>query len=316
MALAPAYWAMLPWAALAGIGNSVFHPADYSIMNHRVAPPRIGRAFSIHALCGTLGYAAAPIVMVHLTTLMPWRSAMLLAALAGGAVAVLVVLCWPLLSADRAGPAARAGAAPAGSPIAMLLSPTILICFGFFVLLAMPSVGATSFLAPTLDRLFATPLATVAAAITAYLAGSGIGVLAGGILADRTRQHERVVAVGAFAAAMIFLAIGFAAFGAVALTLALGVAGFSAGITMPSRDMLVRGAAAKSTTGKVFGFVYSGYDLGAALAPPLLGFLLDHGLPRAVTPVIAVSLFLVILSALALRKPAPARAAAAGRAPA
>lgn len=315
VALVPAFWMMLPAAALAGLGNSVFHPADYSIMSHRVAPSRVGKAFAVHAVCGTLGYAAAPVAMIGLARAMSWHSALLIGALAGGLALLLVLARQKLLIGDGAPAATRhaAATAPRGRALEALRQPAVLICFSFFLLMAVPSVGMSGFLATTLERLFATPLAASAEAFTAYLAGSALGVLAGGILADRMRRHERTVMASVTCSAAIFLAVGWLGFSPLSLGIALAAAGFSSGLSTPSRDMLVRSAAAASAsgTGKVFGFAYSGFDLGSALAPPLLGLLLDHGLTRWVLPAIALSLLLVILSAVNLtarRVPEAARA--------
>src|SRR5579885_2188249 len=288
VALVPAFWMMFPAAALAGIGNSVFHPADYSIMSHRIGAGRVGKAFAVHAVSGTLGYAAAPVAMVSLAEATSWHWALLTGALAGGAACLVVVARQKLLRGDA--PArARAvsgSAATHVSAFAALRQPAVLLCFSFFLLMAVPSVGMSGFLATVLQRLFATPIATTAAALTAYLAGSALGVLLGGVLAD-----------------------GLVGFPPLALGAVLAVAGCSAGIATPSRDMLVRAAAAASATGKVFGFAYSGFDLGSALAPPCLGFLLDRGLTQWVMPVIATSLLLVIISALNLAgQPRPATA--------
>jgi MFS transporter, FSR family, fosmidomycin resistance protein len=303
VALVPSFWMIYPAAALAGLGNSVFHPADYSIMSHRVEKSRVGRAFAVHALSGTLGYAAAPAVMVGLAAVLPWRSAILFAALGGFLVFLLVVAKQRLLAGPptiSSAPAAASGPLP--SPLAALRHPAVLVCFSFFFLMAMPTVGLSGFVTTALGRLYETPIAVVAAALTANLVGSALGVMLGGILADRTSHHERIVAAAVFFAAVIYLAVGVLGFGALALALMLGAAGFTSGLSTPSRDMLVRSAAATSaTTGKVFGFAYSGFDLGSAAAPPLLGFLLDHGHAAWVMPAMSISLVLVILSALGLK---------------
>src|SRR5579883_625344 len=311
VALVPAFWMMFPAAALAGIGNSVFHPADYSIMSHRIGAGRVGKAFAVHAVSGTLGYAAAPVAMVSLAEATSWHWALLTRALAGGAACLVVVARQKLLRGDA--PArARAvsgSAATHVSAFAALRQPAVLLCFSFFLLMAVPSVGMSGFLATVLQRLFATPIATTAAALTAYLAGSALGVLLGGVLADRMRRHERIVMASVACSAALFLAVGLVGFPPLALGAVLAVAGCSAGIATPSRDMLVRAAAAASATGKVFGFAYSGFDLGSALAPPCLGFLLDRGLTQWVMPVIATSLLLLIISALNLAgQPRPATA--------
>lgn len=304
IALVPSFWLMYPAAALAGLGNSVFHPADYSIMNRRVAASRVGRAFAVHNLSGMIGYAAAPLALIGLAGALPWRTSVLFAA-AGGAVVFLLLLSrQSLLSAQPATTQPSPGAAIV-SPLDALRHPAVLVCFSFFLLMAVPTVGLSGFLITTLGRLFATPVAVVATALTANLTGSAIGVVVGGVLADRTGHHERIVAIAVACAAVIFLAVGIAGFGGLALAAVLVVAGFCNGISAPSRDMLVRSAAAASSTGKVFGFAYSGFDLGSALAPPCLGFLVDHRLEAWVLPVMAASLVLVILTALGLRiKPA------------
>lgn len=303
VALVPAFWMIYPAAALAGLGNSVFHPADYSIMSHRVEKSRVGRAFAVHALSGTLGYAAAPAVMVGLASVLPWRSAILFAALGGFLVFLLVVAKQrPLAGRPKVAPASTTVSGPRPSPLAALRHPAVLVCFSFFFLMAMPTVGLSGFVTTALGRLHETPIAVAAAALTANLVSSALGVMLGGVLADRTSHHERIVAAAVFFAAVIYLAVGIVGFGALALALMLGAAGFASGLSNPSRDMLVRSAAATSaTTGKVFGFAYSGFDLGSAAAPPLLGFLLDHGHAAWVLPAMALSLVLVILSALGLK---------------
>jgi len=302
VALVPSFWLIYPAAALAGLGNSVFHPADYSIMSRRVEKSRVGRAFAVHALSGTLGYAAAPAVMVGLASVLPWRSAVLFAALGGGLVFLLVLAKHRLLAGpDTAVPSAPTSG-PTPSPLAALRHPAVLVCFSFFFLMAVPTVGLSGFVTTALGRLYETPIATVAAALTVNLVGSALGVLLGGILADRFSHHERIVAASVFFAAAVYFAVGLLGLGPLMLALLLGAAGFTSGLAAPSRDMLVRSAAATSaTTGKVFGFAYSGFDLGSAAAPPLLGFLLDHDHAAWVLPVMALSLMLVILSALGLK---------------
>jgi MFS family permease len=302
VALVPAFWLIYPAAALAGLGNSVFHPADYSIMSRRVEKSRVGRAFAVHALSGTLGYAAAPAVMVGLASVLPWRSAVLFAALGGGLVVLLVLAKQRLLAGPETAAPAAPTSGPAPSPLAALRHPAVLVCFSFFFLMAVPTVGLSGFVTTALGRLYETPIATVAVALTANLVGSALGVLLGGILADRFSHHERIVAAAVFFAAAIYLVVGLLGFGPLILAVLLGAAGFTSGLAAPSRDMLVRSAAATSaTTGKVFGFAYSGFDLGSAAAPPLLGFLLDHGDAAWVLPAMALSLVLVILSALGLK---------------
>ena len=61
--LSTSYWVLVLVAAVAGLGNSVFHPADYSMLNSSVSARRIARAYSIHSLSGNAGWVLAPIVV-------------------------------------------------------------------------------------------------------------------------------------------------------------------------------------------------------------------------------------------------------------
>ena len=65
MGFAPQLWMLYVLACLGGIGNSVYHPADYSILTGRITAARMARAYSVHTVTGTLGWAAAPISMMR-----------------------------------------------------------------------------------------------------------------------------------------------------------------------------------------------------------------------------------------------------------
>ncbi|MEM7252822.1 MAG: hypothetical protein AAF493_15510 [Pseudomonadota bacterium] len=59
----------------------------------------------------------------------------------------------------------------------------------------------------------------------------------------------------------------------------------------------------------VFGFVYSGLDVGSALAPISIGFSLDGGEPRYALWAVAALFFLAIFTATVIRNtPDPALA--------
>ena len=80
LALAQSYAGLVLAAAIAGIGNSIFHPADFTLLNRRVSPPRLGHAFSVHGLSGNLGWAAAPVFMAGIPPLGEWHAAPVKAA--------------------------------------------------------------------------------------------------------------------------------------------------------------------------------------------------------------------------------------------
>ncbi|HYM30801.1 MAG TPA: MFS transporter [Candidatus Cybelea sp.] len=309
MAAVTHYWMLWPLAILAGCGNSVFHPADYSILNASIGASRIGRAYGAHTFGGNIGWAVAPMFMLGAAAAFGWRGALIAASGLGFAILAGLIANRELLHYDRAGskvkPAAGAMSAQS-STLALFMSTPILLCFGYFMLLSVALVGVQTFLPVTLDQLYATPAKIANAILTGFLIGSSAGILVGGYLADRFSRHERIVASGLAAAAVLFLLVGNAALPELALFAAVGFAGFLSGITTPSRDMLVRGATPRGSTGKVFGFVYSGLDAGSAVTPLCIGLILDHQRPSLVFWVMAAALACAIFTAVTLKRSSPA----------
>ena len=98
-AMAQGYGGLLLAAALAGLGNSPFHPVDFTILNHRVSQPRLGHAFAVHGVSGNLGWAIAPVVLLGVTGLTgSWRWALATCAL--WALAVLALMLWQREAVD------------------------------------------------------------------------------------------------------------------------------------------------------------------------------------------------------------------------
>ena len=309
--LVPGFWWLAPLSLAAGLGNCVFHPANYAIMTSRVGGHRLGRAFGAHGVAGNLGWVAAPGSVLGLTALFGWRAALVMLGAAGLLFTIYLASQHRLLSGDHAEPSGeRTTATPAANPVGVLLSPPILMCFAYFTLLSVGQVGLQTFMPSAVVAAFAVSIEAANLMLTGFLVAASVGVLGGGLLADRFRHHELVIAGGLAAAAMSSLIFALADLPVGALAMCAGLAGLAIGGTMPARDMLVRGAAPLGATGKVFGFVYSGLDLGAAIAPPLLGLLLDQGQPRLVFAVAALALFLAIGSAVVVDRgsTAPVRA--------
>lgn len=286
MGLSPNFGVLVACAIVAGIGNSMFHPADYGILNASVTPKRLGPAFSVHGVSGNLGWALAPAAMAAFSLWFGgWRGALLAAAVVALAVLALVVARRDLFAALPAEVGARAAQA-AGSP-AVLLSMPIQMCFLFFLLLAAGLIGVQNFGIPTLNQIHRFSPEAAAVALTTFLLASGTGVLCGGVVAARATRHEHVAAAGMAAAAGFVALVALAGLPAWAVLACLAAAGFSTGLTNPSRDLIVRAAAPPGSTGKVYGFVYSGLDAGSALAPILFGMLLDRGAGAGVILAIA-----------------------------
>jgi MFS family permease len=284
VASASGYGGLLAAAAVAGAGNSIFHPADFTLLNRRVSTPRLGHAFSVHSLAGNLGWAAAPAAMAGLAAVAGWRVAALGAGAVGLAVLLLLVVRRDVLD-DRATERVMAVKASHESVrprrLGFLGSGAVWLCFLFFFF-ATAAFGVLQSYAPAvLGNVYGLPLAVATVALTAYLLGGAAGTVAGGFIAARDVRSEGVIAaaLGVSAAMALLLASGLAAAPAVALLMA--AMGFGVGIATPSRDLLVRKAAlarfGTHALGRVYGFVYSGLDVGLAAAPLVFGPLLDRG---------------------------------------
>jgi MFS family permease len=304
MSLMPSFWAAIPLVVLAGFGNSVFHPADYSILSQTVSKSRMARAYGVHTLSGNIGWAAAPVTVLSLASVVGWRGALAVTGTSGLAIVLFLTTQSGVLASGRLPRSAAATSSKplSASTLALLASPPILLCFAYFVLLSVSLTGNQTFMPAALNQLYGTSLGTAGAALSAYLLAGSLGVLLGGLTADRSTRHEGIVAAGLLAAAAIMLVIGFVRLPDPALVAVVALAGFASGTTTPSRDMLVRAATPPGATGKVFGFVYSGLDLGAAVTPPVLGLFLDRGEPQMVFVLAAVALALTIGTALRVGK--------------
>lgn len=293
------YW-LFPLAALMGLGNGVFHPADFAVLNANVNPRRLGHAYSTHGIGGSLGYALAPVVSYGLGSVFGWRAALV----ALGATGLIAL---GALATQRKALQSRARGWPlpqqsfAGS-LQLLRQTPILLCFAYFVVLTMATIGIQTFVGTALHTAYDVPLAVATSVITAYLLGSTTGILGGGFLAAHTARHDRVAATGLAAGASLILLIALAPVLAQWAIALFALTGFVLGATGPSRDMIVRGATPTGASGRVYGFVYSGLDLGAAISPVAMGALLDHGSGRMVFAAIAGFLFMAIATVVQVRR--------------
>ena len=286
--LANGYAMLVASAALAGVANSPFHPVDYSIINQRVSSHRIGHAYSVHGVSGTLGYASATLVMVLLAQHFGWRTA--LAAAAGFALCVLAIAVIFRDAIDTRSLAfahiARhdpASGQPTESRFAFMRQPVVWLCFVFFFVITFSNSAIQNFSTPALQAIVGLKLTVAATALTGYLVFSAIGQLAGGFAISRYwADPERIIA-GALSgsALLLFLAASGLAGGTVTLLLVM-LAGVGTGVAGPSRDLLIKRATPAGATGRVYGMVYSGLDAGLAVSAPIFGWLMDHDLPRSI----------------------------------
>ncbi len=308
IALAPSFWAAAVLVAIAGVGNSVFHPADYAIIGASVPENRLGRAFSLHTFTGNIGFTAAPPAMLLLTTLFGWRGALLAAgALAFVVVAALATFGGVLHEEKHVAEARinKAGTRPQAGP-AVLLSAPILTMFMFYVFASMATSGVQAFSVTALVDFQGLGLGSANTALTAYLVCASIGVLIGGPLADRTRHHGLTAAAALAVSASLVLLVASIGLPALVIAAIFGAFGMLQGSIRPARDLMTRAITPPGATGRVFGFVTTGLNVGGALAPVLLGWLLDQGEARAVLYSIAGFLILGIatVGAIGARPPA------------
>jgi MFS family permease len=277
--LVDSFWLLVAMFALAGVGNTVYHPADYTLLSNHVPSKQIGQAFSVHTFAGMLGSALAPGSLLLMQSQWGWRGAFIGAGALGFAAAALLLAIRedPLKVAPAAAPHVAAATAAVGWKL--LLSPPILLNLGFFLLLAMMSGGVYNYSVVALDG---TPVTVANAALSGHLLLTAIGVLVGGVLVGRTTHHNLVAALGLGIITLFILLIATVNLGSWPLVLVMTVCGFFFGVIMPSRDMIVRSVTPPGSFGKVFGFVTTGFNLGGIVSPLLFGAIMDQGRPRLV----------------------------------
>ena len=308
VAVSAGLWGLYLAAFVAGLGNSVFHPADYALLNHRVSQARLGHAFSMHGLSGNLGWALGPVLMTATATAFGWRAAGLVAALLGGAS--LASLWWKrgALSNEMAGEVLSRGAhRPRGSGVrlsALLKLRLTWLAFSFFFFSTLVFGALQNFAPPLLRGLYGLSLAAATSGLTAYLFGSAAGLVVGGFLTSAAKGQEKLIGFCFLGSAALALLLAFSVVPGWTVIGIMAVMGFGVGLVGPSRDMLVRqSAAARLGTGafgRIYGLVYSGLDVGLATAPLIFGVLMDAGKTSFVFVGVSISLILAIIAAQAV----------------
>jgi MFS family permease len=293
----PQFWMLLPCAGLAGIGNSVFHPADYSVLTANVSPGRIARAYSAHALSGNIGWVLAPMTVLGLTGLIGWNHALQVVGLFGVILAAWLALFGGLLDENTG----RARHAQGGStPARALLTLPIIMCFAYFIVVSVAGTAIQTFMPATLHNFRGISLDFAGTVLTLYVIGVGAGIITGGIIADRKIRPDYIIAVSLMGAGILILLVGLLHLPNSGLLAMMAAVGFCSGVSGPSRDLLVRQSSPPGATGKVFGFVYSGFDVGSAITPSILGFFLDRQAMIAVFILPAIGYMLSIFTAVSL----------------
>lgn len=304
-------YAMLALSAIVGgIGNGVFHPVDYTLLNRKVNPVRLGHAYSVHGITGSLGWALAPAMLVPITLLASWRVALVCAGVLAWSVLLLVWLNRSRLALGPSPqpvrvPAAQAGTsatAPREGELDFLRIPAVWMCFAFFFFNAMALSVVQAFAPEAARQLHEFPLTLVALCLTIFMVSAAAGMVLGGFLASDPSRCERIVGAGFGVAAGVALVVGFLPVPGMAIPVLFGLMGFASGIAGPSRDLLVKRSTPDNATGRVYGVVYAGLDIGQAISPLIFGRLMDHGNYQGVWLGLAVVQGLLIFSAFRVRR--------------
>lgn len=274
------FWQLLGLLALAGIGSSVFHPADYSILSASINEKRIGRAFAAHTMGGQLGAVIVAPLMVGLEMFMPWRHAIMLIGAVG---VVLAVAMLALSGVIGHGGRTRKKESAMARLRALLSSRPVMLFFVFNLGSAAANAGMVQFSMTAFHEIYGLPLAVTAWVLTVYQATTLLAVLPGGWLADRTQSHDWVL-VWCYGGAAVLVVLGGAGivpfWPAVVL---IGIGGALRGLMNAARDVSVRHCAGNGlSVGTVFAFVTTGYSVGQSFGPPIYGLLLDYASPQIV----------------------------------
>jgi MFS family permease len=305
--LVDSFWVLVAMFALAGVGNTVYHPADYSLLSQHVPSNRMGHAFSIHTFAGMLGSAVAPPSLLIMENLWGWRGAFIGAGIFGFAAAAILLMLPDGTSPSQSEAARKKAAATttdANTQTAwqLLLSPPIVMNMVFFILIALVSGGMSNYSVVSLGALHATPVTVANLALSAMLLLSAGGVLIGGFIVARTSRYGLVASLGLGGIALTAALIGAVDLGSHPLIAVMAVSGFFFGVIMPSRDMLVRSVTPPGSFGKVFGFVTNGFNIGGIITPMIFGAILDHGSPRLVFLTVAGCAVVAVLTVVTLPK--------------
>ncbi|UUZ67889.1 MFS transporter [Polaromonas sp. P2-4] len=296
------YWMMAGFAVIGGVGNGVFHPVDYTLLNRKVSAPRLGHAYSVHGITGSLGWALAPAMLVPIALAFSWRTALVCAGVLAFAVLAVLLLNRDKLTLEQVQAQPGQPVAAADGSLSFLKIPAVWMCFAFFFWYAIVLSVVQAFAPEAARQLHGVPLPLVAMCLTIYMVCSAGGMVLGGFLAADASRCERIVGTGFGVAAAVALLLALGSLASWMVPVLFGVMGFASGIAGPSRDLLVKRSTPPNSTGRVYGVVYAGLDIGQAVSPLVFGVLMDHGQFRGVLLGLALMQGVLIASAFNVRR--------------
>lgn len=281
----------------AGLGNSVFHPADYSILSGSISQGWLERAFSIHTFAGFLGGACAPLTMLAIAEMSDWRTAFITCGLAGLAVwALMFVRSGNFVGETVDTPKEATGTTTEKRGLRLLLTAPVLLFLGFFVTYGMASGGLVAFTASGLINLHRVGVDIANTALTGHLFGIVGGIIISGLIVDHYQRHGVTAAGAMILAAIAVLLPLIAGLHPFVLVAIMTLVGIGLGLVLPPRDLMVRAMTPPGQTGKVFGFVFVGFAVGSGATPFFFGWLLDSGRPEYVFVAASAFMFTALIA--------------------
>ena len=282
LGLSHSYWMLLVGVSLAGLGNGVFHPVDYTLINHLVKPNNLAHAYSVHGVTGYLGWAAAPIFLLSLTALFDsWR-------IAEFGAAILAAIVFLLVYARRHQLVDHTVVDHSDESVAKIATleifklPSMWMSWLFFYLTSFGFAGIQSFSSSALVEIYNIPISLTASSYTLFMISSAIGLIAGGFVATKIPDPDRVITTAFVISGVMSIIAGLGVFPGWTVPIIFALMGFGGGMAGPARDLMVRAGTPKGASGRVFGLVYSGIDFGAASGPVLFGLFMDWKSPEII----------------------------------
>ena len=305
MGLIPIYWFMVGLALIAGLGDSVFHPANFVVLTATVAPERSGRAYAFHAFAGFAGFAAAPIIVDAFRVFWNWHFALISVGCLGVIMTIVLIVNKDLLISEEKESHLDQVLSPSRNSgqimgvLEFIKFPPILILFFFYVAVALAGSGIQQFSPSALPVMYETDISTANQVLFIYMVNISIGILVGGYIADKVTRLDMVATVGYLIGIIMICVVALKALPFIFAAAALAIAGFMMGIVMPSRDVLVRAVTPKGNAGKAFGFVNSGFGFAGIIGPLIFGRIMDSGQITWIYYGAAIFMGLTIITALA-----------------
>ncbi len=301
--LTESYWALLVLFMVAGAGNCVFHPCDYVIMSSSIAEDKLGRAFSIHSFSGSAGFFAVPLVMPFLMGITDWQTSLFIVGICGLVVAAIMLLLQGVLkdtvSRKKQPPGQLSRTKDA------LFTRRILSHFVYFITSSAATSALSGLTIVVLVAFYGVTEKLAGYILLAYLIAASVGVIVGGVIADKTKRHDFVLIVTMLIATVVtaVAAMGILSFWLCVVMLV--IAGITKGVVAPSRDLMVRNDAPPALLGGVVAFVTIGFTIGNGAAPAIAGWLVDVGSPLNVFWFAAATSLAAIGCVLVARQDAP-----------